>query len=400
MTRNEQLLAWLERNRDRDIIKLITGVRGCGKSDLIGQYQKALLSGGVSARHVIHINLEHPQQRHIHDPGELLDAIERMAPAKGRVYLILDEICELQEFEVAIGGLFAMKRFDLLVVCSNKRPLSDRFKDYLAGRFVHMEMTPPPFREIPCAAGATFEDRLEDWLRFGAMPYTFRLRNHEDGPRYTSVYLGGLWNTILVKDILTRNRLSDSRLTERLLERIYEHLGESESLRKIAADATVDGRVTAPNTVDSYLAALDESMLVRKFIKFDVFTGDSLRAGYKFYLADLALGRNRYGEFPGDPTNAVRNLIALELWLRKGQVFCGRYDSSDFDFAVIENGKALCWQYVPKLVGGKVPAPLFAAFRRMPRDQQKVVIVRRDFPKKPVPGVEFISLENFLLGKG
>ncbi len=306
MTRAEQMLGWLERHRDLDMIKIVTGVRGCGKSTLLAKFAERLQTTGVTADHIIRVDLEHPGNRHLHTPEDLIDFVEAQTPAHGKVYLLLDEICELQEFDAALGSLFALKRYDILAVCSNRRPISDRFGEYLSGRFVATEMPPPAFGELPARPRDTFGQRVGNALQFGALPYTFSLRN---SPRDVEIYLNGLWNTILVKDILTRNRMADSRFAERLLERIYDRLGETESLRKISADATIEGHEAAPNTVLSYIAALDESMLVRRIAKYDVFLGETAKGGYRFYLADPALGRARYGDFPGDPANAVRNLI-------------------------------------------------------------------------------------------
>lgn len=395
MTRIEQMLGWLEVQRDRDVIKIVTGVRGCGKSELLSKYAERLRESGVPGNQIIHIDFEHPATRNLHTPEDLIDFVDAHAPKNpsGQTHLLLDEICELQEFDVALGTLFAIKQYNLVVTCSNRRPISDRFREYLSGCYAHAVMLPPSFRELPATTGATFEQRLEDCLKFGNLPYTFHLRH---SPKGVLVYLSGLWNTILVKDILTRNRMTDSRFTERLLERIYDKLGESESLRKISADATIEGHVAAPNTVLSYIDALDESMLMRRVCKYDVFLDETSKSGYRFYLADIALGRTRYGDFRGDPSNAIRNLVYLELVGRGNAVYCGRYDNEEFDFVTLEKEGPHCWQFAPKTVNGRVPAAVLGPFKRMPRDIDKTVITRGPLPAKAVPGIKFITLEKFL----
>ena len=394
MTQEEQMLAWLQRHREHDVIKLITGVRGCGKSAILNSYHAYLLANGVPKNQVLQINLEHPEIRHLHTPEELMDFIDSHVPSGVRVHLLLDEIHELQEFDVALGGLFALKNFDIVATCSNKRPISDRFREYLSGKFVHVEMTSTPFREIPARKNLSFERRLEDYLLFGTLPYTFKLR---DSLADTEVYLSGLWNTILVKDILSRSRMADSRLVERLLERIYVHLGEVESLRKLGADATIEGREAAPNTVESYLQALDESMLVRRVMKYDIFLGELAKSGYCFYLSDLALGRTRYGKFPGIEANAIRNLIYLELCARGGAVHCGRYDGTDFDFVTLNGNRPHCWQYAPELVGDRIPTPILSPLKRIPRDIPKTIITRSKLPYRLPSDMDVITLEQFLM---
>ncbi len=390
------MLAWLQRYRDHDVIKLITGVRGCGKSTLLNAYRSRLLAEGVAEKRIIMLNLEAPQHRNIRAPEDLLDYITSKAPANQRFYLLLDEIHELHGFDIALGSLFALKHFDIVATCSNKSPVSNHFNAYLSGRFVHVEMTTPPFCEIPARRNGTFERRLEDYRHFGALPYMFRLR---DDPQAAGNYLTGLWNTILVKDILSRNRIADSQLIERLLERIYEHTGEIESLRKLGAHATVDGREAAPNTIETYLQAIDESMLVRRVLKFDAFTGEAVKSGYCFYWADLALGHNRYGDFPGAQTNIARNLIYLELCARGGTVRCGRYDKADFDFVVVDKNDFHCWQYAPELMGDRLPTCITSPFRRIPRNIPKTVITRHHLPQRLPVGVEAITLEQFLMRK-
>ena len=394
MTHEKQMLAWLQRHREHDVIKLITGVRGCGKSTLLNAYNHFLLSSGVPESQILLIDFEHPENHHLTTPEELMDFIDSKVPSGLKVHLLLDEIHELRDFDVALGGLFALKNFDIVATCSNKRPISDRFREYLSGKFVHVEMTATPFREIPARKNGSFERRLEECLLFGALPYTFRLR---DSLPDTEVYLGGLWNTILVKDILSRSRMADSRLVERLLERIYAHLGEVESLRKLGADATIDGREAAPNTVESYLQALDESMLVHRVMKYDIFLGELTKSGYCFYLADLALGRTRYGAFPGVEANAVRNLIYLELCARGGAVHCGRYDGADFDFVTLNKNRPHCWQYAPELVNDRIPTPVLSPLKRIPRDIPKTIITRRKLPHRHPAGMDVITLEQFLM---
>ena len=395
MTYFENTLSWLKRHRDHDVIKIITGVRGCGKSALLGVYGEFLLGDGVPMENIVQIDLESPANRRLRTPEALLDYVDSRSPMEGRVYLLLDEIHELPEFDAALGGLFALKRYDIVATCSNKRPVSEHFRKYLSDKFVHLDMTCRPFREIPARRGATFNKRLSDYLQNGALPYALSLR---DSPRDMDIYLNGLWNTILVKDLLSRNRVSDSLLVERLLERIYDCIGETESLRKIGADATIEGHEAAPNTIETYLAAIDESMLVRRVFRYDICSGTSSKSGYRFFLSDLALARSRYGSFPGKAANAIRNLIYLELCARDGDVRCGRYDGDDFDFVVFKNGRVHCWQYAPELVNGRVPTPVLSALKRVPRDVPKTVITREALPKRLQAGFEFITLEDFLLG--
>ncbi len=396
MTRMEQMLNWLERHRDRDVIKIITGVRGCGKSTLLGEFAKRLQTTGVAEDHIIRIDFEHSDNRHLHTPEDLLAYIKGQTPASGKVYLLLDEICELQEFDVALERLFALKHYDIVAVSSNRHPISNPCGKHLTGHFIHAEMLTPSFRERPDGENIPFEQRLDDCLRLGDLPYTFPLR---DAPQRADIYLSGLWNTILVKDIFTRNRMVDPRFAERLLEHIYDHLGETESLRKISADATIEGHEPAPNTVLSYIEALDESMLVHRVPRYDVFLGETTKGGYRFYLADLALGRARYGNLPRDPANAVRNLIYLELLGRGGTVYCGRYDKDDFDFVIIRDGHVHCWQFAPETTNGRIPAAVLRPFKHMPRDIQKTVITRGEIPQKPLNGISFITLEQFLTGE-
>lgn len=400
-TRIEQVLAFFGRHRESRHIKLITGMRGCGKSHAISVWIERLKLDGVKPENILYYDLEEPKNRNLHETEKLLDVIDAHDAGKdGKLYVILDEVCELHEFEAVIGVLHALSHIDLTLTCSNQRPISERFREYLSGRCVYMEMMTPSFAEVPLPKRTSFEARLMHVLAFGTLPYLNSFRNRPaDLEERARVYLQGLWNTILVKDILSRNRLADSRLTEKLLGRIYEHLGEGESLRKIGADATIEGREASPNTVESYIDALDESLLVKKLPKFDAFTGETLKAGYRFYLGDLALGARRYGEFPGDPTNALRNLIALELAGRGGKVCCGRYDGSDFDFVVVRKDKYSCWQFAPDIVDDAVPTPVIAPLRRVPDDVPRTVIVRRDIPKRRTKGLEYVTLERFLMAK-
>jgi len=398
MTREEQVLSFFERHRGNRYIRLVTGMRGCGKTHALDGWVQRLHREGVTDDHVVRIDLEDPSNCRYRSAEALLDRVDALIPAEDgkTVHVMLDEICACSEFEAVVGVLHARSRLELTLTCSNRRPLSARFREYLSGRCVHLEMLAPSFAEIPLPKRLGFEARLAHVLRYGTLPYLHAYRARRELSEIARVYHTGLWNTILVKDILTRNRLADSRLVEKLLGRIYEHLGENESLRKIAADSAIDGREVAPNTVESYLDALDESLLIRKVPKFDVFTGETLKAGYRFSLADLALGASRYGAFPGAQDSLIRNLVGRELVGRGGRVCGGRYDGRDFDFVVVKKGGLHCWQYAPELVDGGVPTPILAPLKRIPDDVRKTVIVRRTLPRRRTEGIEYVTLEQFL----
>lgn len=394
MSRLGEMLAWLESARDRDAIKIVMGVRGCGKSHLLSAYSDHLLSLGVPRANILAFNFEHPARQRIHTPEDLLKYIDATIPPEGRVYLLMDEIFELRDFEVALGVLFGMKRLDIVATCSNTSPVTGRFRQYLDGKYLHREMLLPSFAEFSLQWRQSFRRRLSAYFRFGAMPYTFGL--HSDLTRL-HLYLEGLWNTILVKDILMRNRLADSRLTERLLGYVFCHLGESTSLRKVAAEATIEGHEAAPNTVETYLSACNESMLVRKIPKIDVFSGETLKMGYRFYMADLAIGGNRFGVSKVSSEMALRNLIFQELRGRHGPVYGGRCDNNDFDFVTRRGGKCRCWHYLHNLENGQLPRSLMKVLRTIPREMAKTVIVRTDCPLHPPDDVEIMTLEQFLL---
>ncbi len=395
MTRFQQMLAWLERRRDLDEIKLVSGVRGCGKTHLLDAYAARLTHAGVPSNHILRISLSQPSGSAIRTPDELVARVRNHMADDRRTYLLLDEVGDLPGVGRALDELFALKRHDIVATCSNRRPFAE---DALSSLCSRVEMTVPAFAELPFRDGMTFERRLASRLRYSALPYTFQLR---EAPHAVDVYLLGLWNTILVKDVLTCNRMTDVRLVECLLERLYDHLGEVESLRRISADITFEGLDVAPNTVLSYVTSFDDSLLMRRVPKFDAFLGETSRSGYRFYLADPALGRARFGGFPVEPLSVLRNLIYLELLGRVveegGAVYCGRYDGEDFDFVSVVRHRCHCWQLAPETPGGRIPAAITAPFRRIPAEIPRTVITYGALPDNPVPGVEYVTLADFLL---
>lgn len=397
MIHANKILTWLKVNNDLDKIKFVIGVRGYGKTTILKEYSEWLSSGGVPKENIIYIDFEHPGKFSIHAPNALMQEIESRLPAEGRVHLLLDEICELQSFNVVLSRLLSCKRYNIIATGSARRPISSRYMEYLDGHFVYKQILPYAFDCIPQYPGKTFDEQLDAALRMGTFPRTFKYRNSPDELR---VYLTGLWHTILAKDILSYNRLSDASLAELLLEHIYRHLGETESLRKISADAKISGHAPAPNTVLSYIEAFDESFLLKRLQKYDAFLCEIIKGGYRFYFADIALGYSRYGILPNHPENCVRNIIFLELRTRRiGNVYCGRYDKEDFDFVSVLDGEIHCWHYVPKTTNGRIPAAILGPFKRMPVEIKKTIITRNTIPTKPIPGIEFVTLENFLSHK-
>ena len=394
MTRFQRTLTWLERHRDLDEIKIISGVRGCGKTHLLDAYAARLAHAGVPQTHILRINLAQPNGTIARTPEELVARIKSHMTDDRRTYLLLDEVCELENVGRALDELFVLKRHDIVATSSNLHPFADDSFSSLNSR---VEMLPPAFSELPFREGMSFDRRLASRLRYSALPYTFQLR---EAPHAVDVYLLGLWNTILVRDIFTYNRMSDVRLVEYLMERLFDHLGETESLRRISNDLSRAYHEVAPNTVLSYVSALDGSLLMRRVPKFDVFLGEPLRSGYRFYLADPALGRARYGGFPLEPQSMLRNLIYLELIAHVndsgGKVYCGRIGKLDFDFVTVVRKSVHCWQFAPAAERGEIPADVLAPFTHIPVDIPRTVITNGFMPKTPPRGIEVVTLEDFL----
>ena len=271
-------IAQLSAFRDTRLIKIVSGVRRCGKSTLLELYRLHLLGNGVRQEQIIDINLEDADHRHLLDPYALHDYVKAKLLPNKMNYVFLDEIQNVEGFQKAVNSLFIKKNVDLYLTGSNAYMLSGELATLLSGRYVEIHMLPLSFKEYLSAftsPGSPPPDgalpRLyRDYLLNSSFPYTLELAARKDGKKQISNYLGGIYHTVLLKDIVARKKVADVLMLESLVRFLFENIGCETSTKKIADSMTSAGRKISVHTVESYISALTDSFILYRAGRYDV----------------------------------------------------------------------------------------------------------------------------------
>ena len=334
----ETLLKW----QNKKIIKVVTGVRRCGKSTLLQEFQKTLLSQGISQNCIQSINLDAIENEHLYDYHKLYKQIaENLVPQKMN-YVFLDEIQMVPDFEKAINSLFLKDNIDLYITGSNAYMLSGEITTLLSGRYIEIKMLPLSFSEYCelCTeiSGIKIEPNRKSYnqfVMFGGFPYIPNLLNDKEMIRD---YLRGIYSTIVLKDILQRKKISDSDVLEKITKYSLSNIGNLTSSKKVSDTLTSGGRKTASATVENCYTALTESYLFYKATRYDIKGKEFLKSLEKYYAVDTGLHYFMLGSKTGNEGFILENIVYLELLRRGYEIYVGKFGDMEVDFVAIKNG--------------------------------------------------------------
>ena len=335
MINRDEYLQSLISFKEKKLIKVVTGIRRCGKSTIFELYQDYLLSNQVESKQIISINLEDGDYRDIQNPESLYNYVcDKLIPTRMN-YVFLDEVQQIESFQKAVDWLYVKKNVDLYITGSNAYLLSGELATLLSGRYIEIKMLPLSFKEYVLAnPGNTNTAALYvDYLSKSSFPGTLELERKQD----IRVYLEGIYNTILLKDIVTRKKIADPAMLESILEFVFDYIGNMTSSTKIANSMTSVGRKISVPTVESYLSALLDSYIVYKVGRYDIKGKQYLATGAKYYVADIGLRYYLLGSKQADQGHILENIIFLELVRRGYEVFIGKVGDVEVDFIAINN---------------------------------------------------------------
>lgn len=332
MIPREEYLENLISFQDKQLIKVITGIRRCGKSTLFELYQEYLLQNGVEQQQIIFINFEDGDYADIEDSQTLFGLISnRLLPDKMN-YIFLDEVQRVSDFQKAVDALFIKKNCDVYITGSNAWLLSGELATLLTGRYVEIRMLPLSFKEYVSARQESASDRLyQDYIHNSSFPYALELNKTRD----IRQYLDGIYNSIIVKDIITRKRIADVDMLKSVVRFLFDNIGNITSSKKIADTMTSAGRKISVHTVENYLEALTESFIFYRVGRYDIKGKQYLKTGDKYYAADIGLRYNVLGTKKADAGHILENIVYLELLRRGYEVHVGKVGSAEVDFIAI-----------------------------------------------------------------
>ena len=346
MIERKEYLEQLKRFKDKDLIKVVTGIRRCGKSTLFELFIDYLKSIGVDEDQIISINLEDVMYS-FKDYKELYDYIIKKIDSKKQYYVFLDEVQNVPMFQKAVDSLYIKKNVDVYITGSNAYLLSGELATLLSGRYIEIKMLPLSFKEylsaFPNKEKSNYEYFL-DYMRNGGMPGNIPIL--QDNPNDLDTYLEGIFTTIVYKDIITRNNITDRMLLESILKFMFDSIGSPISTKKISDTLTSKGISTSNHTVENYISAFIDSFLIYKAERFDVKGKSLLARDYKYYVVDQGLRSYLLGKkADSDMGHILENIVYLELLRRGYKVYVGKVDDLEVDF-VCENRDGLKYYQV------------------------------------------------------
>ncbi len=400
MIERTEYLEQLKRFKDKDLIKVVTGIRRCGKSTLFELFINYLKETGVKDDQIIMINLEDVDYN-FESYKELYDYVNKKIDSKKNYYVFLDEVQNVPKFQKAVDGLYIKKNVDVYITGSNAYMLSGELATLLSGRYIEIKMLPLSFKEYLSAFNNSDKSRYEyflDYMKNGGMPGNISIL--QDNPNDLDTYLEGIFTTIVYKDIITRNNITDKMLLESVLKFIFDSIGSPISTKKISDTLTSKGMSTSNHTVENYISAFVESFLIYKAERFDVKGKNLLARDYKYYVADQGLRSYLLGKKAGsDMGHILENIVYLELLRRGYKVYVGKVDDLEVDF-VAENRDGLKYYQVALTVRDeKVLERELKSLQKTGDHYPKYLITSDMDMEADYDGITKINIVDWLLNK-
>lgn len=396
MIKRDEYLNKLIRFKDKELIKVVTGIRRCGKSTLFDIYIDYLLKNGVKKDQIVHINLEDPIYHNITDYLKLYEYIKEKLNTNKKNYVFIDEIQTIPEFQKAADGLYIQKNVDLYITGSNAFLLSGELATLLSGRYIEIKMLPLSFKEFVSANNDDNIDRLyKKYISFGSYPYILNFDNIDD----VEIYIKGIYDSIILKDIIARKKFPDQLMLQSVINFMLDNIGNLYSTNKIADTMTSNGRSISVHTVENYLSALTESFIMYKASRYDIKGKQYLKTGDKYYIAEPGIRYFLLGRKEGDRGRVLENVVYLELLRRGYDVYIGKADEYEIDFVAI-NSKGIEYYQVAETVRDKKTLDRELRVLDSIKDHNPKYLLTMDIdPETSYNGIRKINALDWLLNK-
>lgn len=398
----EKLIEW----KDDDVIKVVTGIRRCGKSTLLMQYQDYLKSIGIEENQIIAVNFEELEYEELCDYKKLYAYIKDRLVADKTTYIFLDEIQKVPSFEKVVDSLYVKPNIDIYITGSNAYMLSGDLATLLTGRYVEISMLPLSFSEYMELSDKDKESAFADYIKYGGLPFVATMDRTDDK---VDTYLEGIYNTVIVKDIEDRQKRQESNSDKRkindipLLKTIAKYLssviGSPVSLRGITNYLVSSGRKISANTVSNYVDALIESFIFYPAERFDIVGKQLLKANKKYYMVDLGIRNHILPRKYYDLGFSVENIVFFELLRRGCKVTIGKYQENEVDFVAEKRGEFTYIQVTADMVSestfDREMKPLYA----IQDNYEKIVLTLDKLTVGNYDGIKVVNVIDWLLNK-
>ena len=396
----EQLWSW----KDEQLIKVVTGIRRCGKSTLLEQYQEKLKLADVDKEQIISINFEDLDNELLLDYKVLYQYIkERLCPDK-MTYIFLDEIQNVPLFEKVVDSLYVKDNTDVYITGSNAYMLSSDLATLLSGRYVEISMLPLSFREYVIVTGMQREAAFTEYMKTGGIPYVAVMNRTDEK---VEQYLEGIYNTVIVKDIEERQarreqdggkrKITDITLLKTIARYLASVVGSPVSMKSITDYLISSGRKVSPNTVNDYVNALTESFVFYPVERFDIVGKQLLKVNKKVYIVDLGLRTHILPRKHYDLGFSIENIVYFELLRRGYRVNIGKYGSAEVDFVAQKQGGLTYYQITADMTAEETFERELRPLRGIQDNYEKIILTLDRFTLGNYDGIKVLNVVDWLL---
>ena len=400
-----QYLNQLIQNKDVDLVKIVTGIRRCGKSSLLDLFHKYLTENGVPDAHIIHMNMESLRYRDLTNYLFFYDYVSKRISPDGKTYLIFDELQAVEHWEKAIESFRLDFDVDIYITGSNAYLLSTEFSTLLSGRYVEIRMLPLSFREFldfyEFAPDVSMEEKFQKYLQFGGMPI---LREYKFNETRSNQALEGIYSTVVLRDILQRNNGIDQAMLQKIMLFLCSNIGSitsPHSIGNVLANEgdipTVKAKNIAGKTVERYISMLRNAFVFFSVGRYDVKGKQLLKTLGKNYIIDMGFRNMLLGYRDADRGHILENIVFLELLRRDYRVYIGKIGETEVDFVVEKPNDKVYIQVTESMQSPETRERELRPLRMIPDNYEKIVLsMDRSFINS-YDGIKSLNLIDWLL---
>ena len=400
-----EYLNQLIQNRDVNLVKIVTGIRRCGKSSLLDLFHQYLSDNGVADSNIIHMNLESLRYRNLSDYLAFYDYISERMPKEGKTYLIFDELQAVEHWEKAIESFRLDFDVDIYITGSNAYLLSTEFSTLLSGRYVEIRMLPLSFKEFltfyEFGPSITLEEKFQKYLQFGGMPI---LREYQFNEARSNQALEGIYSTVVLRDILQRNNQADQGTLQKIVLFLCSNIGSITSPNSIGNVLSNEGDIqsgkgknVAGKTVDKYISMLRKAFVFYTVGRYDVKGKQLLKTLGKNYIIDMGFRNMLFGYRDTDRGHIIENIVFLELIRRDYRVYIGKVNETEIDFVAEKPNDKLYIQVTESMLSPETRERELRPLRMIPDNYEKIVLSMDRNYINSYDGIKSLYLIDWLL---
>ena len=400
-----EYLEQLIQHKDVDLVKIVTGIRRCGKSSLLDLFHQYLLDNGVASSHIIHMNLESLRYRNLSDYLSFYDYVCDQIPKTGKTYLIFDELQAVEHWEKAIESFRLDFDVDIYITGSNAYLLSTEFSTLLSGRYVEIRMLPLSFQEFlrfyEFEESVTMDEKFQKYLQFGGMPI---LREYRFNEARSNQALEGIYSTVVLRDILQRNNQADQNILQKIMLFLCSNIGSITSPNSISNVLSNEGDISngkgkniAGKTVDKYISMLRNAFIFYTVGRYDVKGKQLLKTLGKNYIIDMGFRNMLLGYRDADWGHILENIVFLELIRRDYRVYIGKVGETEVDFVAEKPNDKLYIQVTDSMQSPETRERQLRPLRMIPDNYEKIVLSMDRNYITSYDGIKSLNLIDWLL---